>query len=173
VTALTTTHPSALRNMAAKKEQKPGTPSITNRKAWHEFTIEDSYEAGIVLTGTEVKSLRQGNASFGDAFAYMKSGEVWLKEFYIKPFEHASYNNHEPRRERKLLLKRDEIRKIDRAVSQKGVTLVPLKLYFTRGLAKVQLGLARGKKKYDKRASIAEKDEKRDRDRELKRVKMG
>jgi len=159
--------------VAAKKEQKPGTPSITNRKARHEFSIEDSYEAGIVLTGTEVKSLRQGNASFGDAFAYMKSGEVWLKEFYIKPFEHGSYNNHDPRRERKLLLKRDEIRKIDRAVSQKGVTLVPLKLYFTRGFAKVQLGLARGKKKYDKRASIAEKDEKRDRDRELKRAKIG
>ncbi len=158
--------------MAAKKDHKPGTPTISNKKARHEFTIDDSYEAGIVLTGTEVKSLRQGNASFGDAFAYMKAGEVWLKEFYIKPFEHGSYNNHDPRRERKLLLKREEIRKIDRAVSQKGVTLVPLKLYFTRGLAKLQLGLARGKKKYDKRATIAAKDEKRDRDREIKRAKM-
>lgn len=158
--------------MAAKKDQKPGTASITNRKARHEFAIEDSYEAGIVLTGTEVKSLRQGNASFGDAFAYMRAGEVWLKEFYIRPFEQGSYNNHDPRRERKLLLKREEIRKIDRAVSQKGVTLVPLKLYFTRGLAKLQLGLARGKKKYDKRATIAAKDEKRDRDREIKRAKL-
>lgn len=161
--------------MASKKKQqtKTGTPSIRNRKAWHEFTIEDSFEAGIVLTGTEVKSLRLGNASFGDAFAYMKEGEVWLKDFYIKPFDQGSYNNHEPRRERKLLLRRDEIRKIDRAVSQKGITLVPLKLYFTRGLAKIQLGLAKGKKKYDKRASIAEKDVKRDLDRELKRAKMG
>lgn len=156
-----------------KKEQKTGTPSIKNRKAWHEFSIEDSFEAGLVLTGTEVKSLRNGNASFGDAFAYLKSGEVWLKDLYIKPFEQGSYNNHDPRRERKLLLKRDEIRKLDRAVNQKGITLVPLKLYFTRGLAKIQLGLAKGKKKYDKRASIAEKDVKRDLDRELKKARMG
>ena len=158
--------------MAAKKTEKSGTPSIKNRKAWHEFSIEDTFETGIVLTGTEVKSLRQGNASFGDAFAYMKDGEVWLKEFYIKPFDQGSYNNHEPRRERKLLLKRDEIRKVDRAVAQKGITLVPLKLYFTRGLAKLELGLAKGKKKHDKRASIAEKDVKRDTDRELKKIRM-
>lgn len=157
---------------AKKKDQKPGTPSITNRKARHEYTIEDSFETGLVLTGTEVKSLRMGNASFGDSFAYLKNGEIWLKEFYIKPFEQGSYNNHEPRRERKLLLQRDEIRKIDRAVSQKGITLVPLKLYFTRGLAKLQLGLAKGKKKYDKRSSIAAKDEKRDREREIKKAKM-
>lgn len=157
---------------AKKKDQKPGTPSITNRKARHEYAIEDSFETGLVLTGTEVKSLRMGNASFGDSFAYLKNGEVWLKEFYIKPFEQGSYNNHEPRRERKLLLHRDEIQKIDRAVSQKGITLVPLKLYFTRGLAKLQLGLAKGKKKYDKRASIAAKDEKRDRDREIKKAKI-
>lgn len=158
--------------MAADKQQKTGTPSLQNRKARYEFTIDSSFEAGIVLTGTEVKSLRQGHASFGDAFAYMKNGEVWLKEFYIKPFEHGSYNNHEPRRERKLLLKREEIRKLDRAVTQKGVTLVPLKLYFTRGLAKMEIGLARGKKKYDKRASIAEKDVKRDTDRELKKARL-
>ena len=158
--------------MATKKNQKPGTPSIQNRKARHEFTIVDSFEAGLVLSGTEVKSLRQGNASFGDAFAYMKKGEVWLKDFYIKPFEQGSYNNHEPRRERKLLLHRDQIRRIDRAVSQKGITLVPLKLYFTRGLAKIELGLAKGKRKYDKRASIAEKDVKRELDRELKKAKM-
>ena len=156
-----------------KKDQKTGTPSIKNRKAWHEFTIEDSMETGLVLTGTEVKSLRQGNASFGDAFAYMKDGEVWLKDFYIKPFDQGSYNNHDPRRDRKLLLHRDEIRKIDRAVAQKGMTLVPLKLYFTRGLAKLQLGLAKGKKKYDKRASIAERDVKRETEREIKRAKIG
>lgn len=156
--------------MAKKKDQqKPGTPEIRNRKARHEFTIVDSMEVGMVLMGTEVKSLRQGNASFGDAFAYMKDGEVWLKDFYIKPFEQGSYNNHEPRRERKLLLRKDEIRKIDKAVSQKGVTLVPLKLYFTRGIAKMELGLARGKKKHDKRASIAEKDLKREMEREMKR----
>lgn len=159
--------------MAKKNnERKTGTPAINNRKARHEFTIVDSFETGIVLTGTEVKSLRQGNANFGDAFAYMKSGEVWLKDFYIKPFDQGSYNNHEPRRERKLLLRADEIRKVDRAVAQKGMTLVPLKLYFTRGLAKMELGLAKGKKKHDKRASIAEKDVKRDMDRELKKAKM-
>lgn len=158
--------------MGKKENQKTGTPSIQNRKARHEFTIESSHEAGIVLSGTEVKSLRLGNASFGDAFAYMKNGEVWLKEFYIKPFDQGSYNNHEPRRERKLLLHREELRKLDKAVSQKGVTLVPLKIYFTRGRAKLQLGLAKGKKKYDKRASIAEKDVKRDMDREIKRAKM-
>ncbi len=159
--------------MAKKNsEQKTGTPAIKNRKARHEFTIVDSFETGIVLTGTEVKSLRQGNANFGDAFAFMKSGEVWLKDFYIKPFDQGSYNNHEPRRERKLLLRADEIRKVDRAVAQKGMTLVPLKLYFTRGLAKMELGLAKGKKKHDKRTSIAEKDVKRDMDRELKKAKM-
>lgn len=125
----------------------------------------------MVLTGTEVKSLRLGNASFGDSFAYLKSGEVWLKDFYIKPFDQGSYNNHDPRQERKLLLRRDEIRKIDRSVSQKGMTLVPLKLYFTRGLAKLELGLAKGKKKYDKRASIAEKEEKRALDRVLKNTR--
>ncbi len=159
--------------MASKENQKTGTPSINNRKARHEYTIESSFEAGIVLMGTEVKSLRQGNASFGDAFAYMKSGEVWLKDFYIKPFDQGSYNNHEPRRDRKLLLHRDEIRRLDKVISQKGITLVPLKVYFTRGKAKLQLGLAKGKKKYDKRASIAEKDVKRDMAREIKKAKMG
>lgn len=159
--------------MGSKTNQKPGTPSIQNRKARHEFTIDSTQEAGLVLTGTEVKSLRLGNASFGDAFAYMKNGEVWLKDFYIKPFDQGSYNNHEPRRERKLLLRRDELRKLDKAVAQKGYTLVPLKVYFTRGLAKLQLGLARGKKKYDKRASIAEKDVKRDLAREIKKARIG
>ncbi|MEX0686376.1 MAG: SsrA-binding protein SmpB [Balneolales bacterium] len=148
------------------KEKKP--ISIQNRKARHDYFIEDSFEVGIVLKGTEVKSIRLGNASFTDTFAYIQKGEIWLKDFYIKEFDQGSYNNHEPRRIRKLLLKRDEIRKIDRAISQKGVTLVPLKLYFTRGRAKIELGLGRGKKQYDKRASIAEKDLKREMDRNIK-----
>lgn len=151
-----------------EKKQKPGTPTLNNRKARHEYSIVESYEAGLVLTGTEIKSLRQGNANFGDSFAYIKKGEIWLKEFYIKPFEQGSYNNHEPRRERKLMLQRYEIRKIDRAVSQKGITLVPLRLYFKKGLAKLELGLARGKKKHDKRASIALKDSKREMEREMR-----
>lgn len=158
--------------MSEKQQQKTNTPVIRNRKAWHEFHIEKTFEAGLVLQGTEVKSLRDGKASFTDAFAYIKDGEIWMKNCYIKEFEHGSYNNHDPLRERKLLLNRDEIKKIDRAVSQKGVTLIPLKLYFKNGLAKVELALASGKKKHDKRRSIAEKDQKREMDRKLKQMKM-
>lgn len=148
--------------------QKSAPPVIKNRKAFHEFSIEKTYETGIVLQGTEVKSLRAGHCSFTDSFAYLKGGEVWLKDFYIKEFEHGSYNNHDTRRDRKLLLNRDEINKIDRAIKQKGNTLVPLKVYFKKGKAKIELGLAKGKKLHDKRASIAEKDLKRDLDRRLK-----
>lgn len=144
------------------------TPTIQNRKARFEFRIEDSFEAGVVLKGTEIKSVRQGHVGFTDSFAFMKDGEVWLKDMYIKEFEHGSYNNHEPTRLRKLLLKRDEIRKIDKMVSQKGYTLVPLKLYFKNGKAKIELGLATGKKMHDKRETIAERDAKREMDRARK-----
>lgn len=146
-------------------ETKTKTPTIQNRKARFEFRIDDSFEAGVVLVGTEIKSVRQGHVGFTDSFAFMKDGEVWLKDMYIKEFEHGSYNNHEPMRLRKLLLKRDEIRKIDKMITQKGYTLVPLKLYFVRGRAKIELGLAQGKKMHDKRASIAERDAKREMDR--------
>lgn len=156
-----------------KKEQsKQGPPQIVNRKAKRDFHVEKSFEAGIVLHGTEVKSLRQGNANFTDAFAYMKKGEVWLKDMYIKEFDQGSYNNHDPRRDRKLLLNKEEIRKLDKNINQQGYTLVPLKLYFKRGKAKVELALAKGKKQYDKRAAIAEKDVKRQMDRKLKNVKL-
>ena len=157
--------------MARKKDKgtkEKKAVSVQNRKARHDYHIEDSFEVGIVLTGTEVKSVRMGNVSFTDTFAYIQKGEIWLKDLYIKEFNQGSYNNHEPRRDRKLLLKKEEIRKIDRAISQKGFTLVPLKLYFTRGRAKIELALGRGKKQYDKRASIAEKDVKREMDRNLK-----
>ncbi len=150
------------------KPEKSGPPTIKNRKARHEFSIEETYEAGISLKGTEVKSLRAGKASLNEAFAYMQSGEVWLKNMYIKPYEHGSYNNHDERRDRKLLLKRREIREIDKFISQKGKTLVPLKLYFKRGYAKVLLGLASGKKQYDKREDIKEKDVRRELDRKIK-----
>lgn len=143
--------------------------SIQNRKARHDYHIDKTWEAGIVLQGTEVKSLRKGNCSFVDSFAFLKDGEVYLKDFYIKEFEQGSYNNHDERRLRKLLLNRDEIEKIDRAVTQKGFTLVPLALYFKRGRAKIEIGLARGKKMFDKRASLAEKDAKREIDRRMKR----
>ena len=150
------------------KETKKSPISVQNRKARHDFQIDKTWEAGIVLQGTEVKSLRQGNCSFVDSFAYMKNGEIFLKEFYIKEFEQGSYNNHDSRRERKLLLNREEIQKIDKAITQKGFTLVPLALYFKQGKAKIEIGLARGKKVFDKRQSLAEKDAKREIDRKLK-----
>jgi SsrA-binding protein len=145
------------------------TPSIQNRKAFHDYSIEETFDAGLVLQGTEVKSLRKGNASFTDAFAFIRNGEVWLRDFYIKPFEHGSFYNHDPRRDRKLLLSKKEIRELDRAVLQKGNTIIPLKIFFKNGFAKVQIGLAKGKKKFDKRESIKQKDTKRDIDRALKR----
>ncbi len=144
------------------------TPTIKNRKARHEFDVEETYEAGLVLRGTEVKSLRQGKASLKEAFAYMKDGEVWLRDMYIKPYEHASYSNHNDRRERKLLLSKREIREIDQSINQKGYTLVPLKLYFKKGYAKVLMGLAKGKKQHDKREDIKERDQKRDLERQYK-----
>jgi len=112
--------------------------------------------------------VRKGNVGFTDSFAYMKDGEVWLKDMYIKEFEHGSYNNHDPLRLRKLLLKKEEIRKIDKAISQKGYSLVPLKLYFKNGRAKIEMGLAIGKKLHDKRETIAERDAKREMDRASK-----
>lgn len=150
------------------KEPKKSPISVQNRKARHDFHIDKTWEAGIVLQGTEVKSLRQGNCSFVDSFAYMKNGEVFLKDFYIKEFEQGSYNNHDSRRERKLLLNREEIQKIDKAITQKGFTLVPLALYFKHGKAKIEIGLARGKKVFDKRQTLAEKDAKREIDRKMK-----
>lgn len=149
-------------------DKKTTTPTISNRKARHDFNVEETYEAGLVLKGTEVKSLRQGKASFTDAFAYLQNGEVWLRELYIKPYEHGSYYNHDPRRPRKLLLNKREIRELDKAVQQKGYTIVPLKLYFKRGNAKVLIGVAKGKKQYDKRDSIKEKDVKRQIERNVK-----
>jgi SsrA-binding protein len=152
----------------ASKDTPKKSISVQNRKARHDFHIDKTWETGIVLQGTEVKSLRQGNCSFVDSFAYLQLGEIFLKDFYIKHFEQGSYNNHDERRTRKLLLNRDEIQKIDRAVSQKGFTLVPLAMYFKNGRAKIEIGLARGKKMFDKRATMAEKDAKREVDREKK-----
>ncbi|HKI44046.1 MAG TPA: SsrA-binding protein SmpB [Balneolales bacterium] len=148
------------------------TPEINNRKARHDFIIDETFEAGIVLQGTEVKSLRKGNASFTDSFAYMQKGEVFLKDLYIKEYEQGSYNNHDARRIRKLLLNKSEISKIDKYISQKGYTIVPLKIYFKRGYAKVLIGLAHGKRQYDKRQDIATKDAKRELQRTLKNAQF-
>ncbi|SMO35891.1 SsrA-binding protein SmpB [Fodinibius sediminis] len=144
------------------------TPTIKNRKARHEYHVEDTYEAGIVLQGTEVKSLRSGNASLSESFAYLQDGEVWLRDMYIKPYKQGSYTNHDERRPRKLLLNKREIAELDKAVSQKGYTLVPLKLYFKKGYAKILLGVAKGKQRHDKRQDIKERDMKRDIDRKYK-----
>lgn len=133
-------------------------PVATNRRARHEFHIEETVEAGLVLTGTEVKSLRAGRASIQDAFARMEEGEVWLYHMHIPPYEAGNIFNHDPLRRRKLLLHRRQVDRLGGRVQQKGYTLVALRLYFRRGLAKVELGLARGKRQYDKRAAIAERE---------------
>ena len=138
----------------------------TNRKARHDYTILDTYEAGLVLTGTEVKSLRSGRASLVDAYAAEYNGEVWLHDAYIPEYAQGTWTNHDPRRVRKLLLKRGEINKLIGKLKESGVTLVPLSLYFSDGWAKVELGLARGKRAYDKRQAIA----KREADREMARA---
>lgn len=144
------------------------TPTIKNRKARHEYHVEETFEAGLVLEGTEVKSLRKGDASLGEAFAYLKDGEVWLRDMYIKPYKHASYTNHDERRERKLLLNKREIGSMNKAVKKKGYTLVPLKIYFKKGYAKVLIGIAKGKQKHDKREDIKERDVKRELNRKYK-----
>jgi len=142
-----------------------------NRKAYYNYTIEDSVEAGIVLKGSEVKSLRAGRASLGDAFARPKEGELYLYNANIPEYANAGRFNHEPMRERKLLLKKREMAKLFAAVQREGATLVPLKIYFNqRGIAKLELGLARGKKAYDKRESEKKRDWERQKGR-LMRVK--
>ena len=133
----------------------------TNRKAWHEYHIGDKYEAGIVLLGTEVKSLREGGANIRDSYCVIQKGEVFLTGSHIAPYRHGTRFNHEPERTRKLLLNRKEIGKLVKAINQKGGTVIPLKLYFKNGLAKVEIGVATGKKQYDKRKDIAERDSKR------------
>ena len=137
-----------------------------NKKARHDYHIEDVVEAGLVLTGTEVKSLRLGRASLVDAYAIQRGDELWLQGMHIPEYTHGTWTNHEPRRTRKLLLHRGEIEKLIRAVEQQGVSLIPLSLYFKDGYAKVELATGRGKKDYDKRQAIA----KRDADREARRA---
>jgi len=135
---------------------------ISNRKARHDYFILESLEAGIVLTGTEVKSLRKGNANLQDSFAELRNGEVWLEGMHISPYEHGSIYNHEPRRKRKLLLQKKQIRKLIGGLKEKGLTLIPLSVYFKGAYAKIELALARGKKSYDKREAIAKREAERD-----------
>lgn len=149
----------------AEQEEKDIT---VNRKARHEYTILQTYEAGIVLQGTEVKSLRQGKANLVDSYANLKDGEVWLYSAHISEYTQGNINNHEPTRPRKLLLNSSEIRKLIGKVKEKGLTLIPLRLYFKGGKVKVELALAKGKKVYDKRESIAKRDMKRNEERNFK-----
>lgn len=140
----------------------------SNRKAFHDYFIERKFEAGIVLLGTEVKALRNGKGNLVDAYASIKDNEVWMVNAHIGFYDHGNINNHEPLRIRKLLLKRSEIKKLNSKINQKGYSLIPLRLYFTNGKVKVELGLARGKKSYDKRETIKQKDAQRDLDRSMK-----
>ncbi|MCA1958258.1 MAG: SsrA-binding protein SmpB [Nitrospira sp.] len=141
----------------------------TNRKAYHDYFIEEKFEAGIVLTGTEVKSLRDGRANLQDSYAAVKDGEVYLYHCHISPYRHGNIMNHDPTRTRKLLLHHKEIDKLIGKTQQKGLTLVPLRLYFSpRGKVKVELGLAKGKKQYDRRESIKARDAGREIERTVK-----
>ncbi len=135
---------------------------VSNRRARHDYTVLDTYEAGIVLTGTEVKSLRAGRASLADAFATVEDGEVWLRGVHIPEYDQGSWTNHEPRRSRKLLLHRGEIERLVGKTREGGLTLVPLALYFSDGKVKVDLALARGRRSYDKRAALAKRDAQRE-----------
>lgn len=136
--------------------------NIVNRRARFDYEITETFTAGIVLTGTEIKSIRQGKASLADTYCYVNNGEVWVKNMYIAEYFYGSYNNHTERRERKLLLQRKEIRKLERNGKEAGFTIVPLRLFINdRGLAKMVIGIGRGKKEYDKRQSIRERDDKR------------
>jgi SsrA-binding protein len=152
---------------AASSNRQSGRKIIAqNRKARHDYAIVETFEAGMVLTGTEVKSLRLGRASLVDGFATIDDGEVYLRNVHIPEYDQGSWTNHEPRRTRKLLLHRDEIQRLIGKTKESGLTLVPLSLYFSAGKAKVEIGLARGKKSYDKRQDLA----RRDADREVRRA---
>ena len=138
-----------------------------NKRARHDYAIEETYEAGLVLTGTEVKSLRAGRASLVDGYAFVENGECWLDAVHIPEYTQGTWNNHSPRRKRKLLLHKQEIVKLGQKIKEGGYTIVPLKLYFTDGRAKVELALAKGKKDYDKRQVLRERQDKREADRAI------
>jgi SsrA-binding protein len=151
----------------------PDKTVAVNRRARHEYAVEETLEAGIVLTGTEIKSIRAGRVSLAEAYARIEHGEAWLIGAHIAPYEQGNRNNHEPTRTRKLLLHRDQIAELVGRTQAKGFTLVPLKLYIRDGMAKLELGVARGRKAYDKRRVIAERDARRELERVTKeRVRM-
>ncbi|MCK5504020.1 MAG: SsrA-binding protein SmpB [Thermodesulfovibrionia bacterium] len=140
----------------------------TNRKAYHDYFIQETHEAGMSLLGTEVKSLREGKANLKDSYVAIKNNEAYLFNCHISPYSHGNIQNHDPSRTRKLLLHRKEINRLWGNISLKGLTLIPLKIYFKKGKAKVEIGLAKGKRQYEKRATIREKEAKREIQRHLK-----
>jgi len=150
------------RQADAAAEKLKATPAYDNRRARHEFAILDSMEAGLVLTGTEVKSIRAGGISLQEAYARIKDNEAWLMGLHINPYKEGSFSNVEPLRPRKLLLHKDQIKSLKAQVAEKGLTIVPLRMYFTRGKVKVEIGVARGKKLWDKRADTAKRDVQRE-----------
>jgi len=159
--------------MGKSKQDKKKQPAVTvNKKAYRNFEIVETYEAGLSLTGSEVKSLRHAQADLDGSYAKIQQAECWLVGAKIAPYEQAGIYNHDPVRKRKLLLHKAEIRKIRAKLEQRGFTFIPLRLYFNdRGLAKVQVALARGKRQYDKRKAITERDQRRDLDRTMKRYR--
>ena len=150
-------------------EEKGNREVATNRKAFHDYFIDERMEAGLVLVGTEVKSLRAGRCNLRDGYVRVDGNEAWMENVHISPYAQGGYANHEPMRPRKLLLHSDEIATLIGKVRQKGFTLIPLSIYFTRNRAKVQVGLCRGKREYDKRQTIAEADAKREMARAIRR----
>ncbi|WP_319431550.1 SsrA-binding protein SmpB [Mycobacterium sp. RTGN5] len=157
-----------------KKDNNPDRKIVaTNRKARHNYSILDTFEAGVVLQGTEVKSLREGHASMADAFATIDDGEIWLRNLHIPEYHHGTWTNHTPRRNRKLLLHRSQIDTLIGKIRDGNLTLVPLSLYFTDGKVKVELALARGKQAHDKRQDLARRDAEREVIRELGRRAKG
>ncbi|MCI4670178.1 MAG: SsrA-binding protein SmpB [Bacteroidia bacterium] len=151
-------------------EKKKKLPVIQNKKAKFEYTFLETFQAGIALTGTEVKSLREGKANLQEAYCYINRGELFIKGMNISEYDKGSYNNHEPTRERKLLLKKREIEKLRKGLEQEGATIVPYRVFFNeRNLVKVDLALGKGKKIHDKRESLKEKDSKKEMDRQMKK----
>ncbi|HEY1703756.1 MAG TPA: SsrA-binding protein SmpB [Trebonia sp.] len=155
--------------MAARKQDTNNTVIARNKRARHDYAIEDTYEAGVALTGTEVKSLRHGRASLVDGFALVSDGEVWLHNVHIPEYTLGTWTNHAPTRTRKLLLHRGEIDRLIRKTTEQGLTLVPLSLYFKDGKVKVELAVARGKREYDKRQDLAKRDAAREVERAIRR----
>ncbi len=145
----------------------------TNRKAYHDYFVEEKYEAGIALQGNEVKSVRLGRANLKDSYARVVKGEVFLYNMHISPYEYGDLRRQDPKRTRKLLLRKVEIRRLTGKINERGMTLIPLRLYFSGDLAKLELGLARGKRQYDKRRAIAEKTARREMEREFRERQKG